>query len=115
MEIRNLKEQTALDLSRATATTAYWLSLLLHESKRFIQTLLLLLQIRMNVQIQCSPDVRMTQQHANCLVVTIALDTSGRKTMPQSVELDFRYPELAHQRFVIVAVSPWLNRLILIA
>ena len=67
-------------------------SILLHESKSLIQALLLLFKIRMDIQVQGCSDVRMAQQHAYCLVVTITLDTPGRKTVPQSMELDFRNP-----------------------
>ena len=57
----------------------------------------------------------MTEQHADGLVIAVALDAARRKTMAQAVKFHCRDADFRHQRFLIVPVGPGLNRFHIIA
>lgn len=51
--------------------------------------LTLLLQVRVNIEVQRGADVGMAEEDADGLVVAFALDAAGGEAMPEAVEAHF--------------------------
>ena len=56
--------------------------------KHCVDATFLLVEIRMNVEIEGCRDVRVAEEDADCFAVTAEFDTTGGETMAQAMELD---------------------------
>ena len=79
-------------------------------AEHLLDASLLLLHVRMHIKIQCSADVRMSQESAYRLIVASAFDAPCRETMTQTMELQLWHLELIHEFIVIVAVCTGFDR-----
>ena len=69
----------------------------------------------MNVEVEGSGYVSMTEDDADGLVVAVAFYAACGETMSKSVEFQRRYAKLLHKLHVIVAVGTRLNGVRLVA
>lgn len=74
-----------------------------------VNALAFLLKIRVNIKIEGSADIGMTQQDADRLVVAFAFDAAGGETMPQSMKTHFGKAKLLLELIEIAAVCAWLR------
>ena len=59
----------------------------------------------MNIKVECRAYVRMAEDDADGLVITVAFDAAGRKAVSKPVEFDMRDSEALQQTVVMVAVA----------
>lgn len=65
----------------------------------------------MDIQIQSSPYVRMSEQGADSLVVALALNASGGEAVPECMEFHMRDAEPLQEPVVIIPVCPRFRRM----
>ena len=68
-------------------------------------------KVGMHIEIERGVDARMTQQGAHGFIVALALDATGGKSMPESVERDVRQSQLFADPVKVVSEDTGLWRL----
>lgn len=95
-------------------TNAYFPSLFSKRLEHLGDALFLLLHVRVNIEVESCSDVGMTKQYTYGLVVAVALNATSGKAVAQSMIFQTWNVKTLHQPMIVVAVSPWLCRFLLI-
>ena len=98
--IRQTKELTALQEKAVSLTIDYRkkcrIELFPEVFKHLRNTTLLLFHIGMNIEVESCSDVRMPEQHANRLIVTVTFDAACGETVAQPVIFQPRNVQMLH-------------------